>query len=151
MSKELDNALNQCLRSVWQRSQQKHIAGGLLAFARWFVPLFLLVVVIDRFIDLPDWLRGGSSILLIVAVLRKSWSLGWRQLRRFNSNHVCRQIERSYKGVDGLFVTATQFRQKGPEAGTSKALWEHTQQQAEEAANERETEPSDEDFTSLLL
>ena len=113
MSKEPDNALNQCLRSVWQRSQQKHIAGGLLAFARWFVPLFLLVVVIDRFIDLPDWLRGGSSILLIVAVLRKSWSLGWRQLRRFNSNHVCRQIERSYKGVDGLFVTATQFRQKG--------------------------------------
>ena len=57
MSKEPDNALNQCLRSVWQRSQQKHIAGGLLAFARWFVPLFLLVVVIDRFIDLPDWLR----------------------------------------------------------------------------------------------
>ena len=38
MSKEPDNALNQCLRSVWQRSQQKHIAGGLLAFARWFVP-----------------------------------------------------------------------------------------------------------------
>ena len=134
MSKEPDNALNQCLRSVWQRSQQKHIAGGLLAFARWFVPLFLLVVVIDRFIDLPDWLRGGSSILLIVAVLHKSWNLGWRQLRRFNSNHVCRQIERSYKGVDGLFVTATQFRQKGPESGTSKALWEHTQQQAEEAA-----------------
>ena len=92
MSKEPDNALNQCLRSVWQRSQQKHIAGELLAFARWFVPLFLLVVVIDRFIDLPDWLRGGSSILLIVAVLYKSWNLGWRQLSRFNPNHVCRQI-----------------------------------------------------------
>ena len=53
MSHTSHNALNQCLRAVWRRTQRKHLLGGLLAFARWFVPLFLVAIAIDRFAFLP--------------------------------------------------------------------------------------------------
>ena len=54
---------------MWQRTQRKHFAGGLLAFARWFVPLFFVAIIIDRFAYLPGWLRAvGALALLAVGI-----------------------------------------------------------------------------------
>ena len=58
MSENSPSALNQCLRAVWQRAQRKHLVAGLLAFARWFVPIFIGLVVIDRFAEAEQLLMS---------------------------------------------------------------------------------------------
>ena len=61
MSDLTKSILDRCLHAVWQRTQRKHLAGGLLAFACWFVPLFFVAVIIDRFTYTPGWLRAYSQ------------------------------------------------------------------------------------------
>ena len=67
MSATPQNYLDRCLRAVWQRTQRKHLAGGLLAFARWFVPLFFVAIIIDRFAYLPGWLRALGALALLAS------------------------------------------------------------------------------------
>jgi hypothetical protein len=113
MSDNPSQTMNQCLRAVWRRAQRKHALGGLLAFARWFVPLFALFVVIDRFAYLPGWLRALAALALLVAALRQAWRHGWSRLRGFDATRTARQVERAHGGMDSLLVTAVQFERSG--------------------------------------
>ena len=134
MSENTHNALNRCLRSVWKRTQRKHLVGGLLAFARWLVPLFVVAILIDRFAFLPGWARALVALALLVVAARKAWRHGWSSLRRFDATRTARNIERSQGGMDSLLVTAVQFQQRGSSPGTSASMWELTRQKAEAAA-----------------
>ena len=134
MSENTHSSLNQCLRAVWQRGQRKHLIGGLLAFARWFVPLFFVAVIIDRFAYLPGWLRAIAALALLAAAARQAWRHGWSRLRGFDSTRTAKEIELSRGGMESLLVTAVQFQQSGATAGTSAAMWEFTQRNAEIAA-----------------
>ncbi len=133
MNSNTQPAVSRCLRSVWWRAQQKHTICGLLAFVRWFVPLFLAAILIDRFAYLPSWARALLALALILVTVSQAWRRGWNQLRRFNAGHAARQIELSRGGMDSLLVTAVHFQQLGPSPGTSTAMWEHTRRKAEEA------------------
>lgn len=135
MSSETNN-LNQCLRAVWQRSQRKQALGGLLAFARWFVPLFVVAAIIDRYAFLSGWLRALVALSLLALSLRQAWRHGWRRLQGFQATRVAQQIERASGGMDSLLVTAVQFEQSGAAPGTSAAMWELTARKAQEAAAE---------------
>jgi hypothetical protein len=136
MSQESQNALNPCLRAVWQRTQHRHATAALLAFARWFIPLFLVIILIDRLAYLPGWLRVVATLALIAFTLRQAWRNGGSSLRRFNATRTAQQIERAHGGMDSLLVTALQFQQTGAAPGTSAAMWEHAQQKAQEAAKQ---------------
>lgn len=134
MSKNTNQTMDQCLRAVWQRAQGKHVIGGLLAFARWVVPLFLVTIVIDRFAYLPGWLRALAAFALLVVALRQGWSHGWRHLRRFNATRTAEIVESACDGMDSLLVTAVQFEKSGATPGTSAALWELARRKAQEVA-----------------
>lgn len=134
MSQESDNTLNQCLRAVWQRTQNQHAAGALLAFARWFIPIFLVIILIDRFAYLPGWIRAVAALALLAFSLRQAWLGGGSRLRRFDSTRAAQQIEQSQGGMDSLLVTALQYQEKGAAPGTSAAMWEFSQRKAQEAA-----------------
>lgn len=134
MSKNTNQAINQSLRAVWQRAQRKHAVGGLLVFARWFVPLFLITIVIDRFAYLPGWLRALATLALLVVALRLAWRQAWSRLRGFDATRAAQQIERAQGDMDSLLVTAVQFGKTGATPGTSEALWEFTQNKAQKAA-----------------
>jgi len=134
MSENPHSSLNQCLRAVWHRTQRKHFAGGLLAFARWLVPLFFVAIIIDRFTYLPGWVRGIIALGLLAAATRKAWRHGWSRLRGFDATRTAREVERSRGGIDSLLVTAVQFQQSGAAPGTSAAMWEFTQRKAETTA-----------------
>ena len=134
MSDNTHSSLNQCLRAVWHRTQRKHFVGGLLAFARWFVPLFFVAIIIDRFTYLPGWVRAIAALVLIAAASRTAWRQGWSRLRGFDATRTAREIEHSRGGMDSLLVTAVQFQQSGAAPGTSAAMWEFTQRKAETAA-----------------
>jgi len=134
MSENTNQAMMRCLRAVWLRAQRKHVIGGLLAFARWFVPLFLITILIDRFTYLPGWARAIVALVLLTVSLRQAWRHGWCRLRRFNAIETARQIEDAEGGMDSLLVTAVHFQQHGPSPGTSAAMWQHTQSKAEAAA-----------------
>ena len=134
MSANTKSVLDGCLRAVWRRTQRKHFAGGLLAFARWFIPLFLVVIVIDRFTFAPGWLRALVALALIAAASVKAWRHGWSAMRGFDANHTAGKIEDSQGGMDSLLVTGLQFRQSGASPGTSAELWEFASQKAETAA-----------------
>lgn len=134
MSGNTPSTLDRCLRAVWQRRQRKHLLGGLLAFARWFVPLFFVAIIIDRFTYLPSGLRVIAAVALLAAATRKAWRHGWSRLRGFDATRTAREIECAKGGMDSLLVTAVQFQQSGAAPGTSAALWELTQRQAEAAA-----------------
>jgi len=134
MSQESNNTLNQCLRAVWMRTQQRHASAALLAFARWFVPIFLVLILIDRFAYLPGWLRAIATIALVLFSFRQAWLGGGSLLRRFDSTRAARQIELTQGGIDSLLVTALQYQEKGSAPGTSAAMWEFSQRKAEEAA-----------------
>jgi len=136
MSQESQNALNQCLRAVWQRTQRRHATAALLAFARWFIPLFLVIILIDRLAYLPGWLRAVATLVLIAFSLRQAWRNGGSSLRRFNATRTAQQIEHAHGGMDSLLVTALQFQQTGAAPGTSAAMWEHAQRKAQEAAKQ---------------
>ncbi len=134
MSANPEQALNPCLRAVWQRAQRKHVIGGLLAFARWFVPLFLLTILIDRFAYFPGWLRALAAIAMLVVALRQAWRHGWCRLQGFDATRAARQIEQANGGMDSLLVTAVHFQQHGASPGTSAAMWELTLGKAQQAA-----------------
>jgi hypothetical protein len=136
MSETTHSALNHCLRAVWQRTQRKHLVGGLLAFARWFVPLFLIAIVIDRYTFLPGWARALVALVMLVVSLRQAWRHGWSRLRRFDATRTARTIESHRGDMDSLLVTAVQFQRSGAAPGTSPAMWELTQRKAEAAAQE---------------
>jgi hypothetical protein len=131
MSQESENILNQRLRAVWWRTQQRHATGALLAFARWFIPIFLIIILIDRFAFLPGWLRALAALGLLVFSLRQAWLGGGSLLRRFDSTGAAQQIELSQGGMDSLLVTALQYQEKGAAPGTSAAMWEYSQRKAQ--------------------
>lgn len=135
MSETNPNALNHCLRTVWRRLQRKHLVGGLLAFARWFVPLSLGAVLIDRYTFLPGWARALLALAVLATSMRAAWRHGWSRLRRFNATRIARQIEQHQGGMDSLLVTAVQFQHSGAAPGTSAAMWELTRQKALAAAD----------------
>lgn len=134
MSQESDNTLNQCLRAVWQRTQSQHAAEAFFAFTRWFLPIFLVIILIDRFAYLPGWIRAVAALVLLAFSLYKAWQGGGSRLRRFDSTRAAQQIEQSQGGMDSLLVTALQYQEKGAAPGTSAAMWEHSQRKAQEAA-----------------
>lgn len=133
-SKAPDIMLDRCLQAVWWRTQLRHTSGALLAFVRWFVPLVLGVILIDWFVDLPDWLRAIAALAAIGLALRQTWRHGGSRLRSFDSTHSAQQIEHSQGGMDSLLVTAVQFQERGASPGTSTAMWEYAKRQAQEAA-----------------
>jgi hypothetical protein len=133
MSQESNNTLHQCLRAVWQRTQRRHAAGAALALARWFIPLTLGVILIDRLADLPGWLRAVAAVAVLAVALRQAWRHGGSRLRRFDAMRAAEQIEESHTGLDSLLFTALQFQQQGATPGTSAAMWEHAQRKAQEA------------------
>ncbi len=133
MSEESNNTLHQCLHAVWQRTQRRHAAGAALAFARWFIPLTLGVIVIDRLVYFPGWLRAIAAMVVLVVALRQAWRNGGSRLRRFDALRAAEQIEESHTGLDSLLFTALQFQKQGATPGTSAAMWEHAQRKANEA------------------
>jgi len=134
MSQESENTLNQCLRAVWKRTQHRHAIGALLAFARYFIPIFLVIILIDRFAFLPSWLRATTALVLLAFSLRQAWLGGGSLLRRFDSTRAAQQIETTQGDMDSLLVTALQYQEKGAAPGTSAAMWEYSQRKAQEAA-----------------
>lgn len=134
MSQESHTTLDHCLRAVWQRTQRGHATGALLAFARWFVPLFLVVILIDRLAYLPGWLRAVAALSLLAIALRQAWRHGGSRLRRFDATLTAQQVEHAQGGLDSLLVTALQFQKQGASPGTSAAMWEHSQHKAQEVA-----------------
>ena len=122
MSQESHTTLDQCLRAVWQRTQRGHATAALLAFARWFVPLFLVVILIDRLAYLPGWLRAVVALSLLALALRQAWLHGGSRLRRFDATLTAQQIEHAQGGLDSLLVTALQFQKQGASPGTSAAM-----------------------------
>lgn len=134
MSNYDNQAMNRCLRAVWQRAQRKHALGGLLAFTRWFLPLFVITILIDRFAFFPGWLRAIAAFALLIVALRQGWRHGWSRLRRFDATRTAREIERVHGGMDSLLVTAVQFQKSGAAPGTSTAMWEATQRKAQATA-----------------
>jgi hypothetical protein len=134
MNQETDNSLRQCLHAVWQRTQRRHAMGALLAFARWFVPLFLAVVVLDRFVGMPGWLRAVAAAALLLVALRQAWRNGGSMLRRFDAMRAAQQTEHARGGMDSLLITALQYEQSGAAPGTYAAMWELARSKAQEAA-----------------
>lgn len=134
MSQESNTTLDQCLRAVWRRTQRGYATGALLAFARWFVPLFLVVILIDRLAYLPGWLRAVAALSLLAVALRQAWLHGGSRLRRFDATLTAQQVEHAQGGLDSLLVTALQFQKQGASPGTSAAMWEHSQRKAQEVA-----------------
>ncbi len=134
MSAETSNTMNQCLHAVWQRAQRKNMLSGALAFARWFAPLFVAVIIIDRYAFFPGWFRAVVGLALLAVSLRQAWLHGWARLQGFDATRTARQIEKSQGGMDSLLVTAVQFEKSGATSGTSAAMWELTRRKAQEAA-----------------
>ena len=134
MSELTISSLDRCLRAVWLRTQRKHFAGGLLAFARWFVPLFFVAIIIDRFAYTPGWLRAVGALALLAVASVKAWRNGWSSLRGFDASGTAQTIELSQGGMDSLLVTGLQFRQSGAAPGTSAAMWEYALRKAETAS-----------------
>lgn len=129
-----NNTVNQCLRAVWQRSQRKHAIAGLLAFARWFLPLFVAVIIIDRYTYFPGWLRALAAIVLLVVALRQALRQGWGKLQAFHATRVAKQVEKANGGMDSLLVTAVEFEERGAAPGTSADMWQLAVSQAQKAA-----------------
>jgi hypothetical protein len=136
MSEASDMTLNRCLRAVWRRTQCRHAIGAVLAFARWFVPLVLGVILIDWLADLPDWLRAVAALAVLAVSLRQAWRHGASHLQAFDPTRTAWQVEQATGNMESLLVTAVQFQKRGAAPGTSAAMWEFAKRQAEEAAGE---------------
>ena len=103
MSDLTESFLDRCLHAVWQRTQRKHFASGLLAFARWFVQLFFAAIIIDRFAYTPGWLRAVGALALLAVASIKAWRHGWSRLRGFDSTRTAKEIEFSRGGMESRF------------------------------------------------
>jgi len=133
MSELSNRTIDSCLRAVWRRTQGRYVLGGLLALVRWFLPLFLGVILIDRISFFPWWLRAMIGLALLFVSLRQAWRHGWSKLSRYNATHTAQQVERAHGDMDSLLVTAVQFQQSGAAPGTSAAMWELTLEKAQKA------------------
>lgn len=140
MSDSNNNTVNRCLRAVWQRSQRKHAIAGLLAFARWFVPLFVAVIIIDRYAYFPSWIRALVAIVLLLVAIRQALRHGWSKLQAFHATRVAKQVEKANGGMDSLLVTAVEFEERGAAPGTSADMWQLAVDQAQKAAADVEPE-----------
>ncbi|MEI6176541.1 MAG: hypothetical protein WCS43_06585, partial [Verrucomicrobiota bacterium] len=136
MSENLHQTMNACLCAVWQRTQRKHVISGLLAFVRWFVPLFLITILVDRYAYFPGWLRGLLAIAMLLTTLQRAWRHGWSSLQAFDATRIARQVEQSQSGMDSLLVTAVHFQKFGAAPGTSVEMWELTQRKAQTATKD---------------
>ena len=134
MSDSNNNTVNRCLIAVWQRSQRKHAIAGLLAFARWFVPLFVAVIIIDRYAYFPGWIRALVAIALLVVAIRQALRYGWSKLQAFHATRIAKQVEKANGGMDSLLVTAVEFEERGAAPGTSADMWQLAVDQAQKAA-----------------
>lgn len=140
MSDSNNNTVNRCLIAVWQRSQRKHAIAGLLAFARWFVPLFVAVIIIDRYAYFPGWIRALVAIALLVVAIRQALRHGWSKLQAFHATRIAKQVEKANGGMDSLLVTAVEFEERGAAPGTSADMWQLAVDQAQKAAADVEPE-----------
>lgn len=129
-----DIALDRCLRTVWRRTQGRHATAAILAFARWFVPLVLGVVLTDWFLDLPAWLRAIAAAAVLGVAAVQAWRNGGAALRSFNASRTAQQVEEASGDMDSLLVTAVQFRERGAAPGTSAAMWELASREAQSVA-----------------
>ena len=127
------HTLESCVKAVWRRTQRKHLSAGLLALCRWGIPLFFIGMAIDRFAYLPSSARAVGLIILLGVSFYQAWRNGWRHLRRFDPTRAALEIEKQQGGLASLLVTAVQFGQSCPPAGTSESLWNATRRQAEDA------------------
>lgn len=127
-------ALDASLRTVWRRTQQKHLSAGLLAMSIWAIPIFLIGILVDRYAFLPTSGRWVILLVLLGASLYQAWRNGWLRLQRFDSTRSARQIESHQSELDSLLTTAVQFRDSGATPGTSPALWQATLLKAEQAS-----------------
>ena len=122
------------LKAVWRRQQRLHQTGGLLAFCRWGLVVFLIGMVADWLLGLP--VAGRVLILgaLLGVALYMAWRAGWGQLRRFDASRAALQVEKHHGGLESLLVTAVQLAKPGSAAGASEAMREKTCRAAEETA-----------------
>ncbi|MEM6505485.1 MAG: hypothetical protein AAF711_08455, partial [Planctomycetota bacterium] len=73
------------IRAAWVREQTLHLLGGLLAFVRWLIPLFLLCVLIDWLTYMPILGRVVMLLMLLAVSLQRAWSCGWKHVRPFDA------------------------------------------------------------------
>ena len=121
------------VRAVWRRAQKLYFTAGTLAFWRWIIPLFLVVMAIDWLTDLPVAMRvAGLAGLLSVSVY-KAWRCGWLNVRVFNPAHTALRIEEHVGGFESLLVSAVQLRTSELSPGTSESLRDMACSRAEQA------------------
>ena len=122
------------LKAVWRREQVLHQTGGLLAFCRWGLVVFLIGMAADWLLDLP--VAGRVLLLgaLLGVALHRAWRAGWGQLRAFDASRAALQFEKHHGGLESLLVTAVQLAKPGSAAGASEAMREKTCRAAEDAA-----------------
>ncbi len=122
------------LKAVWRRQQLLHQTGGLLAFCRWGLVVFLIGMAADWLLGLP---AAGRVILLaglLGFALHRAWRAGWGRLRTFDASRAALQVEKHHGGLESLLVTAVQLAKPGSAAGASEAMREMTCRAAEETA-----------------
>ena len=129
-----NNVLAARLKEVWRRQQVLHQTGGLLAFCRWGLVVFLIGMAADWLLGLPS--AGRFLILgaLLGVALHRAWRAGWGQLRSFDASRAALQVEKHHGGLESLLVTAVQLANPGSAAGASEAMREKTCRAAEETA-----------------
>ncbi|MFM2171653.1 MAG: hypothetical protein RI957_1882, partial [Verrucomicrobiota bacterium] len=130
------SSLNDSLRSVWKRTQTKHLCSAALAFTARAIPIFLLGILVDRIAYLHPWGRAVILFGLLGASLHQAWKQGAQWLRRFDAMRSAQQIESTKIELDSLLSTAVQFRKSGATPGTSASLWEASLRKADEAVRD---------------
>ena len=131
-------ALEPSLRHVWRRTQKKHVSAGLLALARWGVPLFLTGMTLDWFAYLPTNARVLVLLIVVSISFFQAWRKGWQYLRAFDPTLTALEIEDRLGGMESLLVTAVQFEKKKKMPSSSESLRQITRQNAELAAGKLE-------------
>ena len=76
---------------------------------RWCIPLFLIAMAIDWFLDLPKEGRFVVMGVVVLVSLYKAWKCGWRRLRFFNAERTALEVEKKHGGLESLLVSAVQF------------------------------------------
>ncbi|MEM6257192.1 MAG: hypothetical protein AAGI37_02620, partial [Planctomycetota bacterium] len=123
------------IRATWVREQTLHLLGGLLAFVRWLIPLFLLCVLIDWLTYMPTLGRVVMLLMLLAVSLQRAWSCGWKHVRPFDAVRTALKLEARHGELRSLLVSAIQLRNSSNSGGGSSALRDHTCKLAEETAS----------------